>query len=222
MTNGRVIIPAVANDPVISSGTASVKSVFVNGTGATLTVNSGATLTVSSDALNVLLVESGGVVTNNGTVNITNTEIAAANKNALTINNATVDNYGTLNITSAQNNGFELTGTFNNKTNSSLIINASRSIIVNDLSTMINESGANMTLTSTNSTILLSNGSFTNLGTITSNGNIEKYNTSLLLNNACGRLIVTGEYFNTGTTTNQGYIQISGTLHNTTFKYIYQ
>ncbi|WP_188771616.1 Ig-like domain-containing protein, partial [Emticicia aquatilis] len=216
MTNGRVIIPAVAKDPVINSGIASVKNIFINGTGANLTINSGATLTVVSDALNVLLVEAGGVLTNNGTINITNSDATAANKNAFQINNSTVDNYGTLNITSLQNNSLEITGTFNNKTNSSLIINASRGIIINDLSSIVNESGANMNLTSTNSTILLSNGGLTNTGIITSNGNIEKYNSSSLLNNACGILLVTGQYFNTGTTTNQGYIQINGTLHNTT------
>jgi Secretion system C-terminal sorting domain len=203
-----VIIPNVANDPVVS-GTAIAKNIDI--TGGNLTVNAGATLTVSAD---VLELQNGSTVVNRGTINTTQT---GSSVGVFVNGGSTFDNYGALNISATQNMGLEVTGTFNNKTGSSTIINASRGITSNDLSTTVNEAGATMTITSTNSSILASNGTFINSGTIISNGNIEQYNSSSLLNNVCGKLIVTGDYFNSGTsstTTNQGYIQISGTLHN--------
>ncbi len=210
-----VLIPATTNDPVIGSGTSFAKSIEINGSGASLTVNGDATLTVSAEA-STIIISNSGQLTNRGTINATNTTPTTNSTVAFELGvNVTVDNYGTLNLTASQNNGIVIgtNSTFQNYSGGNIVINA-RGGIRGGTGTLINNAGATITVVGSNSGIQ-TNGTVNNSGFIDVTGTMECNSGTQITNNACGIIKLTGDYFNgTQTTTNNGFISIGGTLHN--------
>lgn len=210
-----VIIPATTNDPIISSGTSVARDIEINGSGASLTVSVGATLTLSVEG-SAMVVSNSGQLNNRGTINATNTTPTTNSTVAFELGqNVTVDNYGTLNLTALQNNGLEIgnNSTFRNYSGGNVIINAKFG--VRGEGPVFNDSGATITITGSSAAILF-NGTLTNSGLIDLTGTMECNSGTQIINNACGIIKLTGDYFNStnATTINNGFMSIGGTLHN--------
>ena len=210
-----VNIPATTNDPIISSGTSVAHIVGISGSGASLTVNSGATLTVSS-ALHdgVLGISNGGLLTNRGTVNVTQTYPNGSWHAIFMGANGTLDNYGALNLTAPLNTALfvHAGATLNNRSGGHMSIsNSGRGISLEG--TLINQSGATITVIAP---IGVTGGILNNSGNIEATVEIGNASSGQIINNACGSIKLTGSFFNgaTSTTTNAGLILISNGLFN--------
>lgn len=220
----NVVINTNTNAPIIANGTAVANSVSISTVvGNLLTINSGATLTVSRNSSNTISVATGTLV-NNGTINASLTSsTTVTNEGVLRIfSNGVIDNFGTINLTGGVNNCIYITGaTFNNKTGGNLVGNGIYLLKLATSNTrFINEAGATVSGSGTNASIFINPGNFTNAGIIDVMGQIELYGTSTISstfdNNGCGIIKVNGAFFNQNyvTTTNEGLLQISGSLNN--------
>jgi len=216
-SKNQVYIPVTTNNPIISSGIIAVKHIWVDGAEANLLVNSGATLKVSTDfGDGVLGAQNGGLITNRGTINVTNTYGIAAGYRAVFIaSNSTLVNYGTLNISYPQNYATTITGTLTNKNGGKIFItNSLRGFSVNPGGTIVNESNATIKIDTSNAAIF-STGILNNSGVIEGIGQIENYTPGQIINNTCGIITLKGNYWNnvSSTTTNTGFFQISDGLN---------
>ncbi|KPM47516.1 beta strand repeat-containing protein [Jiulongibacter sediminis] len=213
----EVIINDGPNDPLISSGTVQVGTMFVSGSGASLTINSGATLTISGSVQTLIAVSFSAVLINNGTINLTNTTASTTGADCMVVDeNASAYNYGTITMTSLQNVGISSAGQlFINKSGGSISINARIGLNLGSSTNFTNESGASILGTGSQSSLINSGGAINNSGRIKLTGQIENISPAQINNNLCGTLEVTGDYFtNSGSTLNQGYLLIDGTLHS--------
>ncbi|WP_293686499.1 Ig-like domain-containing protein, partial [Spirosoma sp. 48-14] len=189
----RVYIYSTANNPVIYSGTNATSLVaLVSGSGVTLTINSGGTHTGQ------IAVEDGGLITNNGTANIQAVGGGVLDGNGITY-------YGAGNVGSIVNNS---TMNINVLYNSFYVFNYGT--FTNSSTGVINSNGAGFIAN-------VGTFSLSNSGTITHSGSDMGIGSGTsLTNNACGKFIVSANYYNdgTGSTVNNGLIQIAGALNN--------
>ncbi|MCP9768958.1 hypothetical protein EGI22_13645 [Lacihabitans sp. LS3-19] len=215
-----VIINTSTFNPVINSGSFSVRSVQLTVIGSMLTVNSLATLNISTDNGNAIYI-SRGTFNNNGTLIATNTNPINATDNDVIrmVNSGIFNNSGTATLTNGDNPVINvLTGAFNNLTNG--VVNASGRDVVrmgNSGSGFTNNAGATFTGTGTNIGLFMQPGVFKNYGYLELVGQVEMYNATSTFNNyACGTMKVTGNFFNqtSATSTNAGSLQILGNLNN--------
>ncbi len=228
LTNGKVLIPNVTNQPEISSSIPDVKAIEVQAN-ARLTINSGSTLNIRGDGgtNKGLLIDGGQVLNLGGTINIastTNTAIPAYIYLRSTNSVLGNSNGGTININSTD----EAIGVGNTASPTSIlnnggcVINIANGIGVeialptdaltfNNFGT-INYNGADLAFKFQGTT------TFYNFGTVNINSGtgIENPTGNTIVNVDCAKiLMLAGTYTNGGTTTNYGLIQIANTLINT-------
>jgi hypothetical protein len=216
-TTNQVIINDVTNDPFILTGTtATAKEIYIN-TNGSLSVNSGGTLNinVTTVPVNITFQGNGSSLTNDGTI-----RVGTGNGFGFAANNvASITNRGTINT---------------NNDNGVVAIDSGNFTFINESTGVVNSNFRNTGVASLNVTnrgkITVNDlhsgyafdfegmSSLVNEGTIqiASTDGISNRTGATVTNRACGKIIMsTGDYINSGTTTNTGLIQIANGLLNT-------
>jgi trimeric autotransporter adhesin len=219
-----VVIDILTNPPIIGSGAAAARTIFINADGAELTVNSGASLMVSTNSGFALQVFR-GTFHNNGTTSLINTNASFINNNGgiYATNNSVINNGGNITVNGGVNIAILLTpGTFNNLTNASATVSG-RDIVRagSSNSAFTNSQGATFIGVGTNAGLWMNPCVLTNSGIMDIDGQVELYTASSpFTNNNCGIFKVSANFFvQTGVTaTNNGLLEIQGNLiNNSTF-----
>ena len=225
-TKDANIVNSGGNNPVISAGGATAKSVFVT-EGTSLTITASGTLAINGGTAEGLRIDPGGTVTNSGVLNIGNLFVGNGtynqgiynqgvfNNNASgqitvdrattgLVNRSTFNNYGTIRIgqiAGVSGNGLHNLATFNNFTDGQIHIdNLSLIAIQNSGGTFTNE--ANITIG--------------NAAIIGSTGGIENFSGGTF-NNTAGEIKIDRAFSyglknQNATFTNQATITIGSTL----------
>jgi CHRD domain/Ig-like domain CHU_C associated/Calx-beta domain len=221
VTNGNVIIPSSANSPIITTGNvATVKAIKINN-GGTLVVNSGATMNIRGNGVtdNGIEINDNAFMTNNGTVKIesaTQTATLASIYLRGTSSGAYLFNNGTIVVNSTD------AGIRVGSSSGSYVTNNPAGIITIENGTGIEVGQASDQLEFSNFGIINYNGSvlamslqgntwFAGSGTfnINSGTGISNITPALIETNPCGKILMaTGTFVNTGTTTNNGLLQM--------------
>ena len=221
VTNGNVIIPSSANNPIITTGNvATVKAIKINN-GGTLVVNSGATMNIRGNGVtdNGIEINDNAFMTNNGTVKVesaTQTAILASIYLRGTVNGAYLFNNGTIVVNSTDagigvgsspgsyvtNNP---TGIITIENGTGIEVSLASDVLEFSNNGIINYNGAGLAMS------LQGNATFAGSGTfnINSGTGISNITPALVETNPCGKILMaTGTFVNTGTTINNGLLQM--------------
>lgn len=209
-----VVIPNVANDPVIANGITATTGYLTLNTGAVLVVNVGGILNVRGKPEDGMMLTS-ATFTNNGTTDIQRPGgLPFSSGGIYAAVGSTVNNSGTLTVNASVSpisNGSTSLAVNNNTGGVLNVING------NAFTSIGGSTNLNITndgIINVNSTTMSGFKLLTNNGTVNINGGgIEVLSGKTVTNNVCGKIYVNaGSYSNNGTTTNFGYIQITNEL----------
>jgi len=220
----NVIINNVAsNVPLIGTGNAFARTLSISSAvlNTMLNINSGATLTVSSNSSAAISLNK-AILVNNGSLVAINSNSNVSLQAAVNIfGDGSFENYGNAEIEGGANIGLIVSaGSFKNFTGSSLISNGLEILRLNNLSALFhNFDGASFTGLGSTRAIFMQPGAFVNAGIVDITGGVEFYSSATFGNNACGKIKITGDFFNQTTSgannfSNDGFLQVTGILSN--------